>query len=38
MWELVDKKKVPGDGRILPCKLVLKIKRHEDGTVERYKA
>jgi hypothetical protein len=27
-----------GDARILPCKLVLKIKRHEDGTVERYKA
>jgi Reverse transcriptase (RNA-dependent DNA polymerase) len=37
-WELVDKKEVPGDARILPCKLVLKIKTHEDGTIERYKA
>jgi Reverse transcriptase (RNA-dependent DNA polymerase) len=37
-WELIDKKEVPADARILPCKLVLKIKRHEDGTVERYKA
>jgi hypothetical protein len=37
-WELIDKKEVPTDARILLCKLVLKIKRHEDGTVERYKA
>jgi hypothetical protein len=29
--ELIDKKEVPADARILPCKLnlVLKIKRHE---------
>jgi hypothetical protein len=37
-WELIDKKEVPADARILPCNLVLKVKRHEDGTVERYKA
>jgi hypothetical protein len=36
--ELIDKKEVPADARILPCKLnlVLKIKRHEDGTMARY--
>jgi hypothetical protein len=33
-WKLVDKE-VPADARILPCTLVLKIKRHKDGTVER---
>jgi Reverse transcriptase (RNA-dependent DNA polymerase) len=35
-WELVDKE-VPADAKILPCKLVLKIKKNKDGTVERYK-
>jgi hypothetical protein len=33
-WKLVNKE-VPADARILPCTLVLKIKRHKDGTVER---
>jgi Reverse transcriptase (RNA-dependent DNA polymerase) len=36
-WELVDKE-VPADVKILPCKLVLKIKKNKDGTVERYRA
>jgi transposase InsO family protein len=34
-WDLVD---LPQGARALPNKFVLKIKRHENGLVERYKA
>lgn len=34
-WELVD---APRGARVFPSKFVLKIKRHSDGSLERYKA
>ena len=34
-WELVD---APKGARVFPSKFVLKVKRHSDGTLERYKA
>jgi hypothetical protein len=34
-WELVDR---PQNARVLPSKVVLKIKRCPDGTIDRYKA
>lgn len=37
-WEKVDRRHVPRDARILPSKFVLKVNRHENGDIERYKA
>jgi hypothetical protein len=34
-WELVDK---PAHCNVLPVKWVFKLKRHQDGSLERYKA
>ncbi|KAJ3698209.1 hypothetical protein LUZ61_001914 [Rhynchospora tenuis] len=34
-WKLVP---APADQRVVGCKWVFKIKRHSDGTIERYKA
>jgi Reverse transcriptase (RNA-dependent DNA polymerase) len=34
-WELVPR---PRNTRILPCKLILKVKRHADGTIDKFKA
>lgn len=34
-WELVPR---PSNVQVIPSKLVLKVKRHSDGSVERYKA
>lgn len=34
-WSLVDLSK---DKRVVGCKWVYRIKRHLDGTIERYKA
>jgi hypothetical protein len=34
-WELIDR---PQNARVLPSKVVLKIKRCPNGTIDRYKA
>jgi hypothetical protein len=34
-WELIDR---PQNARVLPSKVVLKIKRCPIGTIDRYKA
>ena len=37
-WTLLPRKDIPRSARVLKCRVVFKIKRNADGTVERYKA
>ncbi len=37
-WEPVLRSEVPASHKVLPCKVVWKLKRKPDGSVDRYKA
>ena len=37
-WEYVLRSQVPNTHKVLPCKVVWKLKRRPDGSVDRYKA
>jgi hypothetical protein len=37
-WDVVDRREVPRDAKIMPSKFVLKVKRQADGTIDRFKA